>query len=163
MNDLDYFGDLEDRIAKIQAINKQFDLEHNSYISFSGGKDSCVLSYLIDLALPNNKIPRVYANTGIEYVDMVKFVKSLASEDERFVVLNQNKNIIKTLNKYGYPFKSKEFSQLHNTFKNMQKKNLSVCKNYQMRIDGDEKSFRPVPKILRYLFTDGVDFKISHY
>ena len=66
---------LEDRIAKIQSINQLYDLEHNSYISFSGGKDSCVLSKLIDLALPNNKIPRVYANTGIEYLDMVKFVK----------------------------------------------------------------------------------------
>ena len=32
-----------------------------------------------------------------------------------------------------------------------------------MRIDGDENSFRPGPKILKYLFTDDVNFKISHY
>ena len=66
---------LEDRIAKIQAINRQYNLTEKSYISFSGGKDSCVLSALIDLALPNNQIPRVYANTGIEYLDMVSFVR----------------------------------------------------------------------------------------
>ena len=66
---------LEDRIAKIQAINHQYDLEHNAYISFSGGKDSCVLDKLIDLAIPNNKIPRVYANTGIEYLDIVSYVR----------------------------------------------------------------------------------------
>ena len=66
---------LEDRIAKIQSINEQYDLEHNSYLSFSGGKDSVILSYLIDLALPNNHIPRIYANTGIEYNLMVKYVK----------------------------------------------------------------------------------------
>lgn len=101
---------LTDRVAKIQAINKQLDLEHNSYISFSGGKDSTILHYLIDIALPNNKIPRVYANTGIEYNDVVKFVKELSKKDERFVILNQNKNIIQTLKKYGYPFKSKEHS-----------------------------------------------------
>ena len=68
---------LTDRIAKIQAINKQYDLENNSYIAFSGGKDSVVLSHLVDLALPNNKIPRVYINTGIEFVKMVRYVKEL--------------------------------------------------------------------------------------
>ncbi len=75
MTDEEYEFILTDRIAKIQAINEQYDLEHNGYIAFSGGKDSVVLSHLIDMALPNNKIPRVYANTGIEYNDMVKFVK----------------------------------------------------------------------------------------
>ena len=75
MTDEEYEFILTDRIAKIQAINEQYDLENNSYIAFSGGKDSVVLSHLIDIALPNNKIPRVYANTGIEYNDVVKFVK----------------------------------------------------------------------------------------
>lgn len=49
-----------DRIAKIQSINKQYDLENNAYLSFSGGKDSTVLHYLLDLALPGNKIPRLF-------------------------------------------------------------------------------------------------------
>lgn len=66
---------LADRITKIKSINEQYDLEHNAYISFSGGKDSTVLSHLIDEALPDNKIPRVYLNTGIEYKDIVAFVE----------------------------------------------------------------------------------------
>lgn len=66
---------LADRIAKIQSINEMYDLENNAYISFSGGKDSTVLSKLIDEALPNNKIPRVYFNTGIEYKEIVSFVE----------------------------------------------------------------------------------------
>ena len=66
---------LFDRIEKIKTINLQYDLENNSYIAFSGGKDSVVTSKLIDLALPNNNIPRIYANTGIEYNLMVKYVK----------------------------------------------------------------------------------------
>lgn len=61
---------LADRIAKIKSMDEQYDLENNSYISFSGGKDSTVLSHLIDEALPNNKIPRVFFNTGIEYNDI---------------------------------------------------------------------------------------------
>ena len=101
---------LEDRIAKIQSINEQYDLEKNAYISFSGGKDSTVLHYLIDLALPNNKIPRVFINTGIEYLDIVKFVKQLSSKDKRFVILNSNVNIKQMLETNGYPFKSKQHS-----------------------------------------------------
>ena len=58
---------LQDRIAKIQAINEQYDLLNNAYIGFSGGKDSTILHYLIDMALPGNNIPRVFINTGIEY------------------------------------------------------------------------------------------------
>ena len=80
MDDQDYEFMLVDRIAKIQAIDNEYNLRDNAYISFSGGKDSCVLSKLIDLALPDNKIPRIYVNTGIEYNDMVKFV---AQERER--------------------------------------------------------------------------------
>lgn len=66
---------LADRIAKIKSINELYDLENNAYISFSGGKDSTVLSHLIDEALPNNRIPRVYFNTGIEYKAIVNFIE----------------------------------------------------------------------------------------
>lgn len=65
---------LMDRIQKIQQIVGQYG-EENFYISFSGGKDSTVLSALVDMALPENKIPRVYANTGIEYRLILEFVE----------------------------------------------------------------------------------------
>lgn len=84
--------------------------EGNFYLSYSGGKDSTVLSRLIDIALPGNRIPRVYINTGIEYVDVVKFVKEMAAEDDRFVILPPKQSIKAVLERYGYPFKSKEHS-----------------------------------------------------
>ena len=56
-------------------MNELHDLELNAYISFSGGKDSTVLSHLVDEALPGNAIPRVYLNTGIEYKAVVTFVE----------------------------------------------------------------------------------------
>lgn len=110
MKDEEYTFHLEDRIAKIKAINEQYDLENNAYISFSGGKDSTILHYLIDLALPNNKIPRVFLNTGIEFKLIREYVKSLAKDDDRFVIYNSNVNIKKMLNENGYPFKSKGHS-----------------------------------------------------
>ena len=115
-----YEFELEDRLAKIRAINEQYDLEHNSYISFSGGKDSVVVSKLIDMAIPNNKIPRVYFNTGIEYKMMVDYVKSLSLKDSRYKIINSGVNIKKMLEENGYPFKSKQHSHnwsVYNNFK----------------------------------------------
>lgn len=120
MIDSEYEFTLLDRIAKIQAINEQYDLESNSCIAFSGGRDSCALSHLVDLALPGNKIPRIYVNTGIEYVDMVKFVKEQSKKDERIIIINNNLNIPKTLGEKGYPFKSKEYSRNVFTYYNNQ-------------------------------------------
>lgn len=130
---------LQDRIDKIRAINEQYNLEDNAYISFSGGKDSTVLHYLIDLALPNNKIPRVFINTGIEYYNIVKFVKQLAEKDERFVILNSGVNIKEMLETYGYPFKSKQHS--HNLAIYQNQKNIIDCNDINfVRKQGKQKT-----------------------
>jgi 3'-phosphoadenosine 5'-phosphosulfate sulfotransferase (PAPS reductase)/FAD synthetase len=101
---------LFDRIEKIKSINAEYDLENNAHISFSGGKDSTILHYLFDIALPNNKIPRIFINTNIEYKAIVDFVKELQKTDDRIIIVNANVNIKQMLEKYGYPFKSKEHS-----------------------------------------------------
>ena len=134
MTDEEYEFILTDRIAKIKAINEQYDLEHNSYISFSGGKDSVVLSRLIDMALPNNKIPRVYFNTGIEYKAMVDFVKDLASKDSRYIIINSGVNIKKMLEENGYPFKSKQHSHNWQVYKN----NKEEMKKYILLIENNK-------------------------
>ncbi len=65
---------LYDRLQKIKSTIDKYG-EDNFYLSFSGGKDSTVLSALLDMACPGNKIPRVYANTGIEYRLILEFVE----------------------------------------------------------------------------------------
>ena len=65
---------LQDRLTKIKSTIEKYG-EDNFYQSFSGGKDSTVLSALLDMACPENKIPRVYANTGIEYRLILDFVE----------------------------------------------------------------------------------------
>lgn len=101
---------LFDRVEKIRQVNESLDLENNAYLSFSGGKDSTVLHYLLDIALPGNKIPRVYINTGIEYKDIRLFVEKLAKTDDRIIIINSGVNIKRMLEEEGYPFKSKEHS-----------------------------------------------------
>lgn len=157
MNDLEYESTLVDRIAKIQAINEQYDLLNNSYIAFSGGKDSTVLHYLIDMALPGNKIPRLFMNTGIEFVDMIKFVKKQALLDKRIVILNNRLNIKKTLNEVGYPFKSKPHSKMVGIY---QRNGLTdYIKDY---IDKDKKAkYKCMPK-LRYQFSENFKIKLDY-
>ena len=133
--------------------------EENFYLSFSGGKDSTTLHYLIDMALPNNKIPRVYSNTGIEYYMIVDFVKNLAEHDNRFVILKPSMPIKKTLEEYGYPFKSKLHSALVEKY---QRLGMTYgVKNYLG--EGDKDVYRPCPNILKYQFTPSCTIKISDF
>ena len=157
---------LQDRLQKIQQIIGQYG-EENFYISYSGGKDSNVLHALFDMALPGNRIPRVYCNTGIEYRMVVEFVEEKAAHDDRFVIIKPNVPIKKMLDEHGYPFKSKKHSSNITVFEN---KGIE-CKTIQryLMLDKsvdhyDEKLC--CPKILRYQFMNGggqTDFKISDH
>jgi 3'-phosphoadenosine 5'-phosphosulfate sulfotransferase (PAPS reductase)/FAD synthetase len=65
--EFDFDFELQDRLQKIRSIDEMYNLRDNAFISFSGGKDSTVLSRMVDMALLGNEIPRVFFNTGIEY------------------------------------------------------------------------------------------------
>ena len=145
---------LFDRINVIKDTITKYG-EENFYLSFSGGKDSTILHYLLDVALPNNQIPRVFINTGIEYQMIVDFVKSLAAKDDRFIILQPTQAIKPMLEKYGYPFKSKQHSHNVMVYQNSGI-GLSV-KRYLGIIESNTK-FR-CPKSLLYHFTQ--DFKIK--
>lgn len=154
MDEYDFL--LSDRIQKIKSINDLYDLENNSYISFSGGKDSTVLHYLIDLALPNNKIPRVYINTGIEYKKVVSFVERERERDCRVIIIEPTQNIKEMLNIYGYPFKSKEHSQKVSYYQSSGKTKTVI--NYLG--EGTKKTFL-CPDKLKYNFTPEFKLKVS--
>lgn len=145
---------LFDRIETIKVSNKKYDLENNAYISFSGGKDSTILHYLIDVALPNNKIPRVFINTGIEYTSIVEFVKEMAEKDDRFVIIKPNIPIKKALEEFGYPFKSKEHSYKVSQWK---KGLRSPC---LIRYATGANTFA-CPSKLQYQFTNDFNLKVS--
>ena len=144
---------LFDRIEVIKKTIEKYG-EENFYISFSGGKDSTVLHHLIDEAIPDNKIPRVFMNTGIEYNDIRRFVEELTENDFRFVILNSKVNIPQMLKEKGYPFKSKEHSCKLSMFQKKGTETKSVSKYI------NEKSFG-CPDVLKYQFTDSFNLKVS--
>lgn len=147
---------LFDRVNVIKDTINKYGAE-NFYLSFSGGKDSTILHHLLDMALPNNQIPRVFINTGIEYQAIVEFVKSLAKDDPRFVILQPTQAIKPMLEKYGYPFKSKQHS--HNVMVYQHSGVGLSVKRYLGIIESNTK-FR-CPKSLLYQFTPEFKIKLS--
>lgn len=141
---------LRDRLQKIEQIIKKYG-EENFYIAFSGGKDSTVLSDLVDWAIPGNKIPRVYANTGIELKMISDFVYDRKKKDDRIIILRPSKKIKETLNTFGYPFKSKVFSSYVDRYRR-----LGKTKSVKVFIGEGEKAWSPkfsCPSKLKYLFS----------
>lgn len=145
---------LFDRLNVIRDVVKKHG-EENFYLSFSGGKDSTVLHYLIDEALPNNRIPRVFSNTGIEYVEIVKYVKSLVEKDDRIVIINPNINIKQMLEKDGYPFKSKEHSHVLAVYQRS-----GMMTTVDRYLNADRGKFN-CPSCLKYQFTADFNLRIS--
>ena len=157
----DYELTLYDRIQVIKLTNEKYDLEHNAYLSFSGGRDSTILHHLLDEALPNNTIPRVFIDTGIEYTMIREFVLKLAENDKRFVIIKPSKPIKKTLEEFGYPFKSKQHS--HNV---AQYQRTGMSKSVRVYLLGENtkkgrSSLYHCPEILKYQFTNEFSLKIS--
>jgi len=145
---------LYDRLAVIKTTIEQIG-EDKVALSFSGGKDSTALHHLIDMAIPNNKIKRVFINTGIEYNAIYKFVKEISANDDRFYIIQPTTPIKQTLEKYGYPFKSKEHSMSLMFYQ--QGKRSEWIKRYLKR----EKSKFVCPNILLYQFSNVFDIKVS--
>lgn len=79
--------------------------ENGTYISFSGGKDSTVLLDIVRSIYPN--IEAVFINTGLEYPEIYKFVKTF----KNVTILKPEMNFKQVINTYGYPVISKENSQ----------------------------------------------------
>jgi 3'-phosphoadenosine 5'-phosphosulfate sulfotransferase (PAPS reductase)/FAD synthetase len=79
--------------------------EDGVYVSFSGGKDSTVLLDLVRQDYPN--IPAVFVDTGLEYPEIRQFVKTFDNVEW----LKPKMNFKQVIQKYGYPFISKEVSE----------------------------------------------------
>lgn len=147
---------LQDRLEKIKQTIEKYG-EENFRISFSGGKDSTVLSALVDMAIPNNKIPRVYANTGIELNMIRDFVLEMQKRDNRIIVIKPKIPIKPMLEQNGYPFKSKQHAKWVDAY---QRKGMYYAiKNYIG--EGDKKLYRPCPKILKYQFSQDFKLRVS--
>ncbi|MBO4229869.1 MAG: phosphoadenosine phosphosulfate reductase family protein, partial [Clostridia bacterium] len=75
-------------------------------VSFSGGKDSTVLLHIVR-EMYGDEIPAVFVNTGLEFPEIQRHVRSFPN----VVTLYPEMNFRDVITKYGYPVVSKEASQ----------------------------------------------------
>ena len=95
---------LDDKITKSKQLIFEWyhQFNGNVYVAFSGGKDSTVLLHLVRSMFPD--VPAVFSNTGLEYPDIVKFVKSV----DNVTIIRPKMTFKEVLETRGYPVVSKE-------------------------------------------------------
>ena len=74
------------------------------YISFSGGKDSTVLLDIVRNMYPD--VEAVFSNTGLEFPEIVKFVKTF----DNVTIIKPEKTFKQVIEEKGYPVISKSVS-----------------------------------------------------
>jgi len=136
---------IEMSLDRIKSWYESFD--GKVYVSFSGGKDSTVLLHLVRSVFPD--VEGVFVNTGMEYPEIVNFVKT-----KRNIRIVRPKMLFKNvIEKYGFPVVSKEVSEKIHNIRN----STEHIKN--TRINGDSKGNGKLAYKWRFLINS--DFKIS--
>ena len=100
---------LEEKISltKRRIIDWSDHFRGNIFVSFSGGKDSTVLLDLVRETLCDDSIPAVFANTGLEYAQIQRFVQDTPNAE----IVRPRMRFDEVISTYGYPIISKEVAE----------------------------------------------------
>lgn len=155
--DLKYYQSLplELKIYKTKDNIREFVREFgvdDVYVSFSGGKDSTVLLDIARKMYP--EIEAVFVNTGLEYPEIQKFVKTF----DNVRIVYPKKTFRQVISEYGYPVISKEVS---NALYNARKGSVWAIKKLSgknMQINGEKSRFN----YEKFEPLMHVDFRISN-
>lgn len=121
------------------------------YVSFSGGLDSTVLLHLVREVAPET--PGLFFNTGLEYPDSVKFVRSC----DNIEWARPKRTFKEVVEKWGYPVVSKEVAS-----KVYALRSPKVSEEYRRKLLGAKHRSSALPKKWRWLVY-WADFPISGY
>lgn len=101
------------------------------YISFSGGKDSTVLLDIVRRFISCD-IKAVFCNTGNEYPEIIKFVKS----KENVQIITPEITVPEVLNRFGFPLISKEQAHYIREVRNSKSQILINKRLYGKKVKG---------------------------
>lgn len=96
---------LEVKIQKSKQRIREWLEREDSYVAFSGGKDSTVLAHLVHQIDPN--VPLVFSNTGLEYQAIQSFARKMGAE-----FIRPEMRFDEVISTYGYPIISKEVAEV---------------------------------------------------
>ena len=80
------------------------------YITFSGGKDSTVLADMVWSIYPD--VPAMFSNTGLEYPEIVDFVKKKQAEGRPIIILRPKITFRESILTDGFPLVSKKVAEM---------------------------------------------------
>lgn len=127
--------------------------EDGVYISFSGGKDSTVLLDIARQEYPNLKA--VFLDTGLEYPEIREFVKTFDNVDW----IKPSMTFKQVIEKYGYPFISKEVSNTVQGARKGWKTKIQKLEGTYRTSNGEVSTFNKQ----KWAFLLDAPFKISDY
>lgn len=114
--------DLFDKIIESSCLISDYYAKHDGKVtvSFSGGLDSTVLLNISRYLYPD--IKAVFSNTGLEYPEIVEFVKTFDNVD----IVRPKMSFKNVIEKYGYPVVSKRVSRFIQDLQNPTDRNANV-------------------------------------
>lgn len=140
------------QVTQTRLIEWYTKFEGKVYISFSGGKDSTVLLDLARRIYPD--IEAVFIDTGLEYPELRKFVKSI--NNVRWV--KPEMNFKQVINTYGYPLISKEVAD--NVYRARRGSKNAIDRMNGLNPDGTLSSFKKGN--IKYKYLLDAPFDISN-
>ena len=137
---------LEQKIIYSKSRIKEFlDKMENCVVSFSGGVDSTVLLHLVREVDPT--IKGVFVNTGLEYPEIVRFVKSVDNVD----IIRPKMTYKQIIEKYGYPFPSKQVATQIHEIKNTKSEALKTLRLTGIKPNGRYAPLSKLPNKWNFL------------
>ena len=131
------------------------------YVAFSGGKDSTVLLHIVRQLYPN--VEAVFVNTGLEYPEIQRFVKTF----DNVTILRPKIRFDEVIKTYGYPIIGKEVAYAVNNARQQAKTkgiNIKETKGYQRKFDPNSEHSQRYPAfcLSKYAALCEADFNSSH-
>lgn len=123
------------------------------YVSFSGGKDSTVLAFLVRRLYPDVKL--VFSNTGLEFPEIVKFVKTYENVD----IVRPRIPFHKVVERWGWPVISKSTSCAISRYRNTKLPEQKQYRLWGKTVNGKKYRAGVIPQ--KYHHRIDAPFKIS--